>query len=354
MFDGVYEGHPSRPLGFHGLPPPDTGEVEWVVRRFARQLARLLERRGLGPDADPSSADLFPEDEPLLAALYSASVRGRIATGRRAGQRVLRLGDRIDSEDIDPAGQERCVNVAGVSLHANVYVPARDRKRLERLCRYAARPPVATKRLSRLPDGRLLYRLKHRWRDGSTHMVYEPMELLERLAALVPPPRAHQVRYHGILGPCASNRDRIAPGPRALPTIATSREAAVPAATRPASDCLPSIAATVDFAPEATLPASGSLDSLANGVPPDTRRPRRLSWAQLIQRVFAADVLQCPKCSGRLRILAAVHSPAAVQAILECLSLPSRAPPNAPARPEDPSNPRLPGFSDETAAPHTS
>jgi hypothetical protein len=175
--------------------------VEWVVRRFARQLVRLLERRGLGPHADPSEADLFSEDEPLLAALYSALVRGRIATGRRAGQRVLRLGDRIDSEDIDPAGQERCVNVAGVSLHANVYVPARDRKRLERLCRYAARPPVATKRLSRLPDGRLLYRLKHRWRDGSTHMVYEPMELLERLAALMPPPRAHQVRYHGILGP---------------------------------------------------------------------------------------------------------------------------------------------------------
>src|SRR5437773_1929269 len=48
----------------------------------------------------------------------------------------------------------------------------------------AARPPVATERLSRLPDGRLLYRLKRRWRDGTTHVVFEPVELVEKLAAL--------------------------------------------------------------------------------------------------------------------------------------------------------------------------
>lgn len=61
-------------------------------------------------------------------------------------------------------------------------------------------------------DGRLLYRLKHRWRDGTTHVVFEPQELVEKLAALVPPPRFHLVRYHGILGPCASGWDRVVPG----------------------------------------------------------------------------------------------------------------------------------------------
>ena len=75
-----------------------------------------------------------------------------------------------------------------------------------------ARPPVATKRLSRLEGRRLLYRLKRRWRDGTTHVVFEPQELMEKLAALVPPPRFHLVRYHGILGPCASARDRVVPG----------------------------------------------------------------------------------------------------------------------------------------------
>jgi hypothetical protein len=81
---------------------------------------------------------------------------------------------------------ERCA-----SLHANVAVLARDRRRVERLCRYVAGPPVSTQRLSRVDDGRLLYRLKQRWRDGSTHTLYEPLELLEKLAALVPPPRFH-------------------------------------------------------------------------------------------------------------------------------------------------------------------
>jgi hypothetical protein len=78
------------------------------------------------------------------------------------------VGDCIDPEDLPALEGERCASVGGVSLHANVAVPARDRLRLERLCRYVARPPVATERLSRLADGRLLYRLKHRWRDGTS------------------------------------------------------------------------------------------------------------------------------------------------------------------------------------------
>ncbi len=57
---------------------------------------------------------------------------------------MLRRGDRIDVEDVRHSPRPRCANIGGVSLHANVAVPARDRKRLERLCRYVARPPIAT------------------------------------------------------------------------------------------------------------------------------------------------------------------------------------------------------------------
>ncbi|MBI5503795.1 MAG: transposase [Deltaproteobacteria bacterium] len=84
-----------------------------------------------------------------------------------------------------------------MSLHADVAVAADDRAGLERLCRYVARPPLATERLTRLDDGRILYRMRRRWRDGTSHLVFEPQELLARLAALIPPPRAHQVRYFG-------------------------------------------------------------------------------------------------------------------------------------------------------------
>jgi hypothetical protein len=62
------------------------------------------------------------------------------------------------------------------------------------------------------------------------------------------------------------------------------------------------------------------------------RRARRLSWAQLLHRVFASDVLVCPKCSGPMRIIATIHPPDATRAILTCLGLPARAPPLTPAR----------------------
>ena len=73
-------------------------------------------------------------------------------------------------------------------LAASTCVPAKARRQLENLCRYAGRPPVATERLSVGSDGRLLYRLRHRWRNGATHVVFEPLEFVAKLAALVPPP----------------------------------------------------------------------------------------------------------------------------------------------------------------------
>ncbi len=127
-----------------------------------------------------------------------------------------RLGDRVEPVEASNASvgdaPPRCVREGGMSLHADVAVPARDRRRLERLCRYVARPPIALDRMEATPDGRLAYRLKTPWRDGTTHVLMGRHELLERLAPLIPPPRAHQVRYHGLLAPCASGRDRVVPG----------------------------------------------------------------------------------------------------------------------------------------------
>jgi hypothetical protein len=342
LLDGVYAPGPSGTPRFRPLPPPDDAEVARVAGQVARRIARLLERRSLGPGAHPAEADPLADEEPLLAALYGASVAGRIATGRRAGQGVLRLGDRVDAEDLPALHGERCASAGGVSLHANVAVPGRDRRRLERLCRYVARPPVATERLSRLADGRLLYRLKHRWRDGTTHVVFEPQELVEKLAALVPPPRFHLVRYHGILGPCARQRDRVVPGgstpgqrdgldrcvalpePRPKPDVRRSRES--PLDSQPDSLARAAVGTASKF-PEPT-DASSSPDG-------PTIRPRRLAWAELLRRVFAVDVLECPRCGGRMRVLAAIHPPDATRAILECLGLNSRAPPTNPPFPED-------------------
>ena len=99
-----------------------------------------------------------------------------------------------------------------MSLHADVAVPARDRRRLERLFRYAARPPLASDPLESSSDEVLTQRLEARWRDGTTHILMERSELIERLVFLIPSPRAHQVHYHGILSRGASQRDRVVPG----------------------------------------------------------------------------------------------------------------------------------------------
>ena len=300
-----------------------------TLKLLAGLLDQLLERRGL-------EASLLADDQPLLAGLADASIRGRIATGERAGRGVQRLGDRIDPEDMaDGAAQATCVAGGGFSLHAGVVVPPGDRERLEHLCRYVARPPVATERLSRLPDGRLLYRLKRRRRDGTTHMIFEPAELLEKLVSLVPPPRSHQVRYHGVLAPSAGWRADVVPLPPVEPPGPPPGPGPPAAPSHDPSN--PRLAGNT--APLAAGPSSSRDESPAK--PARARRsgppgnPRRLPWAELMCRVFALDDLECPPpCGGRLRILAAIHDRDVVRAILDCFDLTSRAPPALPARPD--------------------
>ena len=184
-----------------------------------------------------------------------------------------------------------------VGLHANTSIPAHDRVRLERMCRYMCRPPIALERLKLLSDGRLLYKLKKCWRDGTSKIIFEPLELMERLAALVPAPRFNLIRYSGVFAPSAAWRRRINP-----------KEAVTEAET------------TVRESPQENKTAK------------DMRlHPRRYAWAELLKRVFAVDVLQCDRCGGRMKILCAINPPNAIRKILDCIGLPSRPPPISPA-----------------------
>ncbi len=79
----------------------------------------------------------------------------------------------------------------GFDLHAGVCVPADERDRLERISRYALRPPVAQDRLAWTDDGQVRFELRRLWSDGTTHLLFDPVELLERLTALTPRPRIH-------------------------------------------------------------------------------------------------------------------------------------------------------------------
>jgi hypothetical protein len=286
---------------FSPLPPPDDDEIARVTAAIAKRIVRLLKRRGLLVDEGAPAEDPLLRDEPLLAGCASASIRQRIATGPRRGQAVMRLGDRIEAEDVESVPGKRCASVQGFSLHAGVAVEALDRERLERLCRYVSRSPVATERLSELPDGRIAYELRHPWRDGTTHVVFTGTELVEKLAVLVPFPRGNSTRYHGILAPGAKWRS----------AVIRDRRSSRPRTPASSSSVLPPAMPAREFFP---------------------LRERRLSWADLIRRVFSSEVLSCPRCSGRCRVIATITQPEVIRAILKCLGLPARAPPIAPAR----------------------
>ena len=88
---------------------------------------------------------------------------------------------------------------------------AGEREKLEGLCRYVARPPLAHPRLDRDGDGLVVHRLKRPFRDGTTEFLFEPLDFLARLAALVPRPRSHLIRYHGVLAANARHRRLVVP-----------------------------------------------------------------------------------------------------------------------------------------------
>ena len=97
----------------------------------------------------------------------------------------------------------------GFSLHAGVRCEASDRQALEHLCRYITRPAIANERLSVNRAGQVVLKLKTAWRDGTSHIVLSPMEFMQRLAALVPRPRRHLIRFHGVLALNAKLRSTV-------------------------------------------------------------------------------------------------------------------------------------------------
>jgi len=295
--DGVYVEQ-SGELVFHALGEPSAEDIEYVARRTFERAKRLLRRRGLLDDerldAD-GCEDPLQADQPALAHCYGAAVRGIEQFGKRSGQPTLRL--------IDPAaateGLERtvaAVTVGGFNVYAGRAIDGRDRQQLERQLRYLGRPPLAQHRLEQLPDGRVRYRMKRPWKDGTTCLDFDPLDFISRRCALVPPPRFNLIRYHGLLAPNAKLRSRIVPPPTA--------------ASRPAQ--LQLFDQTLDY-----LDGSNY----------------RLSWAALFRRTFRQDLEVCERCGGRARIVEYATEPAELHPLLERFGEPLEAPVPYPARP---------------------
>lgn len=113
--------------------------------------------------------DLPLEDEDGMLHLQAASVNYRIAVGKDIGKKVFTL-QTLPAQDEDTYGQ--LAQIDGVSLHAGVFADTHQAQKLERLCRYIARPAVSEKRLSLTATGNIRYELKTPYKDGTTHVSF--------------------------------------------------------------------------------------------------------------------------------------------------------------------------------------
>jgi hypothetical protein len=195
-------------------------------------------------------------------------------------------------------------------LHAATHIPANDRALRERLCRYIARPPLAQGRLSLTDDGQVLWKLRSPWRDGTQAFRLTPLAFIERLVAILPHPREHQLTYHGVFAPAASLRHLIVPRPSA--TDPEDEHCHEPT--------------TANEPPEPTTKLHTGSSSYR--------------WPELIARVFNEDVLRCPNCHGHRTLLTAITDPFAIRRILAHFGLPTEVTPLEPPRP--PPEPDLP------------
>ncbi len=193
FLDGVYVDDTRAGTRFRWVTAPTSDELTRLTHTIAHRVSRFLERQGLlVRDDETAYLSMDTESDDPMASLTGHSVTYRIATGPRQGRKVLTLQSLPAS---DEPFSTRMGNVAGFSLHAGVAAKAHERDKLERLCRTITRPAVSEKRLSLTEHSQVRYTLKNPWRDGTTHVIFEPLDFIARLAALIPKPRVNLTRF---------------------------------------------------------------------------------------------------------------------------------------------------------------
>ena len=215
-----------------------------------------------------------------MQQLYGHSVSYRIAVGPHQGRKVFTLQTLPPLAGGEDSGQ--AAKVAGFSLHASVVAEPHRRDKPERLCRYIWRPAVSEKRLALSSNGKIRYQLKTPCRDGTTHVTFEPLDFIARLAALAPKPRVNLSRFHGVFASNSKHRIQLTPARR----------------------------------------GKGSQQHTGTNVwlektPPE--RHRAMTWMQGLKRVFNIDIETCERCGGQVMVIASIEAPAVLAHILKHL-----------------------------------
>jgi hypothetical protein len=293
FLDGVYREHGEQVL-WSELPRLSTREVGDVVEKAVRRITRHLARRGLLGEPESDAAD--DTDEPSIARGHAA-LCASAASGQSppAGPEMRRRSLPLAALDGSCLQWDKplCASLDGFTLHAATRAGAMDGKGRQALLKYVLRPPIAQERVTQGPDGLVRIALKRPFADGTVAIDLDPLSLLCRLAASVPAPRTHTVRYAGVLGSASKLRARIVPAPPKTEPLAV-RETDDDAADKP-------------------------------------RGCRYRSWAELLH-TLGIDALTCATCNGRMHVLSLVREPDQIRRFLRAMGEPTEPPKRAPAR----------------------
>jgi hypothetical protein len=279
FLDGVYVERPDGAVRFRSVRAPTSAELTHLAHIIAHRVGCFLQRQGLlERDAENSYLTYDEPDDDPMAQLRGSSITYRIAVGPQAGRKVFTLQTLPAGDPDDPCGNT-VAKVAGFSLHAGVAAKAYQHKKLERLCRYISRPAVSEQRLSLTSGGNIRYQLKTPYRNGTTHVIFEPLDFIAKLAALVPKPRVNLTRFHGVFAPNSKHRALVTPPKR----------------------------------------GRGNQARVVEERPAPAERRASLTWAQRLKRVFNIDTKTCSECTGAVQVIACIEDPKVIRQILDHL-----------------------------------
>jgi len=168
----------------------------------------------------------------------------------------------------------------GFSVNGSARIHENDREGLERLIRYCARPPFALERITKQPDGSIIYRLNKPLANGQTLLRLTSLELIDKLAALVPPPRIHRHRYYGVLAPNSPFRTSVT----AMSGQSISQ-------------------GTIEI--QTTDKNDEPVEQEQENKP--KRPPNRYLWAMLLARIYNLFPLLCPECGAEMQVIAIIQ-----------------------------------------------
>lgn len=273
LFDGAYRADDDGKLHFVAAPAITPAERLALTTRIASRMERMLARRGLFLNGQWTAQD----DAGLQLSMEAMKVPAAQGTGQPVSN---------------------ASNVRGYNLHAQTRVSAHDEPARLRLFRYILRPAIAQDRLH-FENGLVTFTMKRVFSDGSQVLRFTPQAFIRRIAMLVPAPRQHEITYFGLLAANAKHRSDIV-------RVATHRR----------------------------VPTVRGDENVANAASTKTNTPlTTMTWAQLLTRTFAFDVLHCEKCGGRARVVAAITERAIIDKILTHLRAASGNPGLARAPP---------------------